>query len=339
MKTMKAVVLRDIGSLEKMSYGDVEFPLAGPGEAVVQIKAAALNHRDWWIVQGLYAKIKVPVILGSDGVGEVVNVGDTKDERFIGQEVVIHPSLNWGDNPLAQSRDFRILGMPDNGTLAEYVVVPVNNLFPKPAYLTYEESAAIPLGGLTAYRALFVHGKLQKGEVILITGIGGGVAALAMQMALSAGAKVMVTSGHEEKIKRAIKLGATCGVNYKEEDSFKRLAAEVEKIGGIDLVVDSAGGKGFGELLSIINPGGRIVNFGATAGNPETLDLRKMFWKQITLQGSTMGTRGDFEKMIAFFVTLKIKPLIDDVFMFIDFSKAFQRMKEAVQFGKIILKP
>lgn len=336
---MKAVVLRDIGNLEKLSYEDVEFPLVKSGEAVVCLKAAALNHRDWWIVQGLYAKIKVPVILGSDGAGEVVSVGDPKDEVLIGQRVVIHPSLSWGDNARAQGKDFRILGMPDNGTLAEYVIVPVSNIFEKPEYLTDEEAAALPLGGLTAYRALFVQGKLQKNEVVLITGIGGGVATLAMQMALAYGVKVMATSGHEEKIQRAIKAGIAFGSNYNDEDSFKKLTAAAETYGGIDLIIDSAGGKGFGDLLALIKPGGRIVNFGATAGNPESLDLRKMFWKQITLQGSTMGTSEDFKNMIAFFRSHEIKPVIDKVFSLKDFAHAFQRMKDGIQFGKIILKP
>ncbi|MBL7994842.1 zinc-binding dehydrogenase [bacterium] len=336
---MKAVVLRDIGSLEKLSYEDVAFPIVKSGEAVVRVKAAALNHRDWWIVQGLYAKIKVPVILGSDGAGEVVNVGDPKDEGFVGKQVVIHPSLSWGDNSRAQSKDFRILGMPDNGTLAEYVTVPLSNIFEKPEYLTDEESAALPLGGLTAYRALFVQGKLQEKDVVLITGIGGGVASLAMQMALAAGAIVMVTSGHEEKIQRAVKAGIAFGSNYNDEDFFKKLTAAAESYGGIDLIIDSAGGKGFGDLMALIKPGGRIVNFGATAGNPESFDLRKMFWKQITLQGSTMGTHEDFGNMIAFFRLHRIKPLIDKVFLLKDVVNAFQRMKDGIQFGKIVLKP
>lgn len=339
MKTMKAIVLRDVGSLDKMAYGEVEFPIAKPGEAIVRIKAAALNHRDLWIVQGLYAKIKVPVILGSDGAGEVVGVGDQKDAGLIGRQVVIHPSLNWGNDPRAQGKDFRILGMPDNGTLAEYVVVPADNLFTKPAYLSDEEAAALPLGGLTAYRSIFVQGKIQKNETVLITGVGGGVAALAMQMALAAGAKVLVTSGHDEKIQRAVKAGAVHGANYKEEEAFKKITAVSEKIGGIDLILDSAGGKGFGELLTAIKPGGRIVNFGATAGNPESLDLRKIFWKQVTIQGSTMGTHEDFKNMLAFYEAHRIKPFVDHVFSFNDFAAAFQRMKDAAQFGKIVLKP
>lgn len=163
---------------------------------------------------------------------------------------MIHPSLNWGSDSRAQGKDFTILGMPDNGTLAEYVVVPVNNLFVKPVYLSDEEAAALPLGGLTAFRAIFVNGKITKDETVLITGIGGGVAALAMQMALATGAKVLVTSGSDEKIQRAVRAGAVYGVNYLESEAFKKLAAESEKYGGIDLIIDSAGGKGFGELLA-----------------------------------------------------------------------------------------
>jgi NADPH:quinone reductase-like Zn-dependent oxidoreductase len=338
MKTMKAIVLRAIGGLNNMHYEDVEFPIVKPGEALVRIKAAALNHRDLWIVQGLYAKIKVPVILGSDGCGEVVSTGDNKDSEWIARSVIINPSLNWGNDPRAQGKDYRILGMPDNGTLAEYVAVPIDNLFQKPEYLTNEEAAAIPLGGLTAYRAAFVQGKLRPEETLLITGVGGGVAALAMQMVLAAGAKVIVTSGCDEKIQRAIKLGAAFGANYHDEDGYKKISAFAEKLGGIDLVIDSAGGKGFNDLINIVKPGGRIVSFGATAGNPELLELRKIFWKQITVQGSTMGTRDDFAAMISFFEKRKIKPVVDEVFELRNIAAAFNRMKDAVQFGKIVLK-
>ncbi len=339
MKTMKAIVLRQTGGIDQLSYEDVEFPLVHSGEALVKIRASALNHRDLWIVQGLYAKIKVPVILGSDGTGDVVSTCDAQDAGWIGKRIVVHPSFNWGSDPRAQGKDFRILGMPDNGTLAEYLVVPTENMFQAPSYLSDEEAAALPLGGLTAFRAAFVQGQLKPKECVLITGVGGGVAALALQMAVAAGANVFVTSGEENKIRQAVKWGALHGENYRDSEGFKKLSAVAEKHGGIDLIIDSAGGKTFGELVNLVKPGGRIVNFGATAGNPELLDLRKLFWKQIMIQGSTMGTRDDFASMIAFFESHRIKPAVDKVFSFRDFSAAFQRMKQAEQFGKIILKP
>ncbi len=335
---MKAVVLREIGSLDKLVLQEVEFPAVKPGEAIVKIKAAALNHRDWWIVQGLYAKIRVPVILGSDGMGVVQSTADPENEAWIGQAVVIHPSLNWGDHPKAQGKDYKIFGMPDNGTHAEYTSVPVENLFKKPDHVTDEEAAAIPLAGLTAYRALVIRGKIAAGETVLITGIGGGVASIAMQMALAIGAHVIVTSGSEEKIKRAVKGGAGLGVNYHSADWPKNLQSESQKFGGIDLVLDGAGGKEFNELLSVVNSGGRIVTYGATAGNPDSIHLRRIFWKQITLQGSTMGHRDDFKNMLALLEKHEIKPMLDLTFPLDQFRAAYERMMRAEQFGKIILK-
>jgi zinc-binding alcohol dehydrogenase/oxidoreductase len=338
MRTMKAVVLREIGSLDKMIAEEVEYPSAKPGEAVVRIKAAALNHRDWWIVQGLYAKIRVPIILGSDGVGVVQSVGDSKDEAWIGQTVVIHPSLNWGDQPKAQGKDYKIFGMPDNGTHAEYTLVPVGNLFKKPDHVTDEEAAAMPLAGLTAYRALFRQGGLTRDDNVLITGIGGGVATLAMQMALAIGARVIVTSGSDEKIRLAVKAGAKAGANYRTAEWSRNIQTESQEFGGIGLVIDGAGGSGFNELLSIINPGGCVVSYGATAGNPETIDLRKIFWKQVTLQGSTMGDQDDFKNMLALFERFQIKPIVDQVFALEQYKSAYHRMMHAEQFGKIILR-
>ncbi len=280
--------------------------------------------------------ITVPIILGSDGAGVVHAIGEGVDEIWLNKSVMINPSLNWGGNPRAQQQDFRILGLPDNGTQAEYVVIPANNLADKPAYLTFEEAAAIPLGGLTGYRALFTQGALTKGQTILITGAGGGVAALMLQMALAVGASVLVTSGSDEKIKRALDAGAAGGVNYKAENwpkEIKKLAGN----GGIDLIVDSAGGDGFDELCSIVNPGGRIVFFGATVGNPSFVNLRKIIWKQITVQGTTMGNETDFANMVNLFKSYKIKPIVDGPHAFSEFRKAYQRMMNGEQFGKIVL--
>ncbi len=336
METMQAVLLTQPGSLEHLKLDTVVVPKPGVGEVLVEVRASALNHRDVWIVQGRYPNIKTPVILGSDGAGVIREVGEGVDPGCVGRDVIINPSLNWGNNPRVQSPQYKILGLPDNGTQAEYVVVPIQNVVDKPDYLTFEEAAAIPLGGLTGYRALFTQGELRAGETVLLTGIGGGVATLMLKMALAAGARVLVTSGSDEKIKKAVNLGAMGGANYKEEGWGEKLLALAEPT-GIDLIVDSAGGDGFFELTRIVNPGGRIVFFGATAGNPSKLDQRRMFWKQITLQGTTMGSPRDFYEMVRLFDVHKIKPPIDRVFPLTEFRAAYLRMWKGEQFGKIVL--
>ncbi len=338
MKTMKALLLQEEKNFDSLEIAEVAYPTPGPGEAVVQIKAAALNHRDVWIIQGLYPGIRVPIILGSDGAGIVTEVGDEADKSWLNREVIINPALDWGENSRVQGPNFRILGLPDNGTQAEYVRVPVANLVEKPAYLSFEEAAAIPLGGLTGFRALFTQGKLSEGETVLITGVGGGVAALMLQMAVAVGARVLVTSGSEAKIERALQAGAKGGANYHNPDwpeQLQQLAGE----GGIDLIVDSAGGEGFSELIKIVNPGGRLVFFGATRGNPGKIDLRRIFWKQLTLQGTTMGSPSDFANMVHLFESYEIHPFIDGPYPFSRFREAYERMMKGEQFGKIVLVP
>ena len=338
MKTMQAIVFQEEKNFDSLALKEAPYPKPKGGDVVVEIKAAALNHRDVWIIQGLYPGIKVPMILGSDGSGIVCEVGEDVDRKWLGQPVVINPALDWGDDPRVQAHTFRILGLPDNGTQAAYVAVPASNLAEKPDHLSFEEAAAIPLGGLTGYRALFTRGGLQVGETVLLTGIGGGVAALMMQMALAAGARVLVTSGSGEKIAQAVKAGAAGGTNYKNDGWGKEIAALAGK-DGVHLVVDSSGGKGFGELISLVNPGGRIVFFGATAGDPPGLPMRQLFWKQVSLLGTTMGSPRDFYQMVRLFERHRIKPLVDGPYPFSRYRDAYLRMMNAEQFGKIVLTP
>jgi len=336
MRKMKAVILKEVKNLDSLRLEEFPYPTPAEGQAVVQIKAAALNHRDVWIVQGLYAKIKLPVVLGSDGSGIVVEVGAGVDKSWIGREVIINPSLNWGVDPRAQGANYRILGMPDNGTQAEYVVIPAQNLVEKPAYLSFEEAAAIPLGGLTGYRALFTRGRLKAAETVLITGIGGGVASLMMQMALAAGARVIVTSGSDRKLQDALKKGAAGGANYRQTDWVQQIK-QIAAPRGVDLVIDSAGGEGFARLVEIVNAGGRIVFFGATAGNPSQINLRRIFWRQVDLMGTTMGSPVDFSEMVRLFEMHQIRPIIDKIHKIEDYQSAYERMMKGEQFGKIVL--
>lgn len=332
---MRAIVLHEVGG--KIAVEDVPVPQAGPGEAVVQIRAAALNHRDVWIWKGQYAGIKFPIIVGSDGVGTVASTGDADQEHWVGRDVIINPSLGWGGHHRAQNfQTFRILGLPDDGTLAEYVKVPVENLVEKPEYLSDFEAAALPLCGLTAFRAVSSQGGLQSGERVLVTGAGGGAASFALQFAVALGGRVIVTSGSDEKIEKAQGLGAAGGVNYKSE-GWEKKAQELAG-GPFDLIIDSAGGAEFNSLIQAAAPGGRIVFFGATLGNVPELNLRSVFWKQLTVQGTTMGSPLDFAAMVSLVKDKQIRPVVDKVFPLAETAEAFARMDEAAQFGKLVVK-
>lgn len=304
------------------------------GTAVVRIKAAALNRRDYWITQGMYPGIVLPMTLGSDGVGKIEQIAPDSTVAFDDREVIINPGWNWGDNPKCQSDAFQILGMPSPGTLAEQVLVPIQYLHPKPSHLSMATAAALPLAGLTAYRGLFVRGRLEFGDNVLVTGVGGGVATLAVQFAAAAGANVFVTSSSEEKINRAIELGAKQGWLYNSSVWPQSIQ---QQVGPMDLIFDGAGGLSYQQLVDVAAPGGRIVNYGMTAGLPEKLDLFKVFWKQLNLLGSTMGSEQDFSDMLEFVNRHQIEPVVDLQYEWTEVNQALGEMSRSTQFGKIVL--
>lgn len=329
--TMRAVVLDGVQRLEVRS---VPAPEPAAGEAVVRLRAAALNHRDVWIKQGQYAGLKFPVIPGSDGAGVVTRLGPGVRSDWAGKEVIINAGFDWGNDPRAQGDRFSILGLPRDGTLAEEVLVPASQLHPRPAHLDWPGAAALPLAGLTAYRALFTRAQLGPGEKVLVTGIGGGVALFALQFAVACGAEVWVTSGVPEKLARARELGAKGGANYRDPDWAKKLETEA---GRFHVIVDSAGGPGFLPLADLAASGGRIVFFGATAGDPPGLPQRKIFWRQLTLLGSTMGSPADFAAMLAFVNSRRLTPVISATFPLDRAAAAFALMEQGGQFGKIVV--
>lgn len=318
---MKAVAL-----LEKdqpITYTDMPVPELSSGQVVVNIKAAALNHRDVWITKGMYPGIVYPGILGSDGAG-----------TYQGREVIICPNINWGEQRAHQHPDYHILGMPTRGTMAEQVAVGADKLYDKPAHLSWEEAAALPLGGLTAYRALFTRGQLKARQNVLISGVGGGVALFAFQFALAAGASVYVTSGSEDKLAKAQEMGAAGGINYRAEDWHKQLG---KLSGGFDLIVDSAGGTGFATFPRMCNYGARIVTYGGTQGAIPKLSPQGIFWKQISILGTSMGSDEEFGEMVKFVNQHQIKPVVDSTFPMEQAPTAFDRMDKGLQFGKIVL--
>lgn len=333
MANQKAIVLH--GIQKPLVLEEVPIPPIGKDEALVRVKAAAFNRRDWWIQQGQYAGMRFPIILGSDGAGVVERVGDDSHSYWVGREVVINPSIAWGGNEVFQGKSFHILGLPQDGTFAEFVRVPVANLHEKPMHLSFEEAAALPLGGLTAYRAVFSRAALKGGDTLLVIGAGGGVATFVLQWATHAGAKVYVTSSTAAKIERAVSLGAEGGVLYTDGDWATQLR---EQAGGFDIIVDSALGEGVAHYLDLANPGGRIVFFGGTAGNIPPLNARKIFWKQLSLLGTTMGSPADFAAMLAFVSQHRIVPVVHGVYPWHEAESAIRQMDRHTQFGKIVLK-
>lgn len=333
---MKAVILDQLGGPEQLRVRDVPIPEPGPGQVRIRLHASALNRRDVWITLGQYPAIRLPCILGADGAGVVDQLGPEVPADCLGREVVVYPAYNWGENSRFPSPSFRVLGMPDPGTFADYLCVPASHVFAKPAHLSWEQAAAIPLAGLTSWRALMTQGEAQAGETVLVTGIGGGVAMFALQWAAALGARVFVTSGSDAKLAQARQLGAAGGVNYRESDWARRLA---ELTGGVDVVVDGTGGPAFAGCFSVLRPGGRLVVYGATAGNPPAgLDMVRLFFRQARIIGSTMGSPAEFAAMLRFVETHRIEPVLDRVFALDDAVAAHQRLLAAEQLGKIVLR-
>lgn len=314
---MKAIVLSAPGKNPNYEEFDIS---RKPSDESIKIIASALNHRDLWIIKGQYAGIKYPIILGSDGVG-----------IYKGKRVIINPGQYWGNNEIVQDKNFKILGLPDHGTFADYTYTNKKFIYDAPEHMSNEECAALPLAGLTAYRALISRGNSKRNEKLLIVGIGGGVALFLLQFAKAIGMEVSVTSSSEEKIEKAKELGAKDGFIYTEENWTK-------KTDGFDIIIDSAAGDGFKDYLKIINPGGRIVIYGGTQGKINNIVPQIIFWKQVSILGSTMGSDKDFKEMLDLVNAFKIKPIIDSVFSITNHSDAFDKMDKGEQFGKIVLR-
>lgn len=332
---MRAIVLNR-NNPSGLELTTIQQPKVGAGQVRVAIKATSLNHRDEWCRKGQYANLKDGVVLGSDASGVVTEIGEGVGQEWKGKEVIINPASNWGDDQRFQSKDFQILGMPENGTLSESIVVSLNRVYPKPAHLSWEEAAALPLAGVTAFRAMFFRGKLKKGENLIVTGFGGGVAQFATQFGLAFGANVFVSSSDDEKLAKAQTLGVKAGFKYTHENWVEKA---VSSTGGFDLIIDGAAGNALSNLIDVCKPGGRIVFYGATLGDPDVLTARKVFWKQLNIMGSTMGSDQDFDEMVNFVSNHQIRPIVDKVFPFEEAENAFDRMREGKQMGKIVLVP
>jgi len=341
---LKAVRIHEHGGVDKLRYEEVPEPkLSSPMEAIVQLKAAALNRIDLLNRAGVTGiEISLPHILGADGAGIVVEVGEQVKNVKKGDAVCLYPPSGCGQCEFCiTDRDFmcirlRALGERLNGTYAEYVKLPAENCFPIPPGLSFEEAAAFPLVFVTVWRMLITNARLKPGEHVLILGIGGGVATAALQVAKQMGAHVFVTSSSEEKLEMAKNWGADHGINYRRSDFTKEVRTLTGKR-GVDVVLDCVGGESWVKSLAALAKGGRLVTCGATAGaNPQT-DIRRIFWNHLKIFGSTLGSREDFRQLLSFMRTSQIRPIMDQLFPLKEAGAAQRRLEEGKQFGKIVL--
>lgn len=316
---MKACVIHKYGGIGELKIEEVPDPKPAPGEVLVEVHSASINHLDIWVRKGVRGgELRTPQILGSDASGK---------------DVVLYPGTSCSNcesclgGEQTECSSFGILGMTRPGTFAEYIAVPKTCVFPKPKHMTVEEASAFPLTFLTAWRMLAVKAKLQPGETVLIHGIGGGVALAGLILAKALGAKVIVTSSSDEKLKRAAELGADKGINYRTGSVDEE----------VDIVFDTVGSSTWPLDFHCVRRGGRIVLCGVTSGAKAEINLRTLYWKQVSIFGSTMGSIGDFKAMLEFVNTKKLKPVIDSTWKLSEIQSAVKKMEEGKQFGKIVI--
>jgi zinc-binding alcohol dehydrogenase/oxidoreductase len=317
---VKAIRIHEDGGPEVLRYEDAPDPVPGSDDVLVELRAASLNHLDIWIRKGL-PSVPKPRILGADGAGVIAGT----DER-----VVINPGIDHGNGSIS------VIGEHSDGTHAEFIAVPRSQVYPIPAGLTFEEAAAFPLVFETAYRMLVTRAHLQPDEWVLVWGIGSGVATAALAIAKALGAKVVVTSSSDEKLRRARELGADGTVNHASDD----VVSAVKDLtgGGAHVVVEHVGEATWAKSLNAARPDGRIVVCGATSGPNPPANLHRIWWKQLNVYGSSMGTRSDFEAAYDLVSSGRARPVVDEVFKLENAAAAHERLERGDQLGKIILR-
>ncbi len=331
---VRAMRLVEFGDHPRFEMLEVDDPVAGAGEVVVEVVAAALNHRDPWVWTAP-GYCTLPVTLGSDGAGVVAAVGEGVEGLQPGDEVVINPTLNWDEGRDVPGPDFDILGAPTDGTFAEKVRLPAGNVVARPARLSWEESAALPLGGLTAWRALFTCGKVTASDRVLVTGASGGVSSFLVQLAAAAGASVTVTTSSEAKRQRALSLGAGAAVMHTDPQWPQAVLAAAG--GPLDVVIDSYGGPSWAAALPLLRWGGTLVTFGDTGGSTTTLEVADVYWNWRTIKGSSMGSPEDFKALLGHVSTAKWRPVIDSVFPLAALVEAADRLAAPDRYGKVVV--
>ncbi len=340
---MKAVLFREHGGPEKLSYEDLPMPAIGPDEVLVQVKACALNHLDIWIRQGNPAyPMPLPHVSGSDVAGVVAQVGAHAEGLAFGQRVFVSPGLScWRCDQCLAGRDnfcrsYGLVGAMTHGGYAEYVKVPFRNVLPISDNLSFEQAAAFPLVSVTASHMLFALAGLQHGETVLIMGAGSGVGSMAVQMAKLAGARVMTTVGSDDKIPKAVILGADAVINHAREKVAERVKLLTEGR-GVDVVIEHIGPEVWDTCLDSLARGGRLITCGATTGGDVKLNLRYVFSRQLTIKGSYMGTRAELVKAAELMGQGRLVPVIDRTYPLKEARAAQEQMLSRKFFGKIVL--
>ncbi|MBN1361451.1 MAG: zinc-binding dehydrogenase [Sedimentisphaerales bacterium] len=341
---MRAAVIREHGGVDVLRVEEVPEPKPAADEVLVKVLCAGLNHLDIWVRKGRPgAKFQMPHVMGSDAVGVVEAVGAEVTHVKAGDEVVIYPGLSCGhcgacargERSLCAS--FGIVGFQRPGTFAEKVAVPAYCVYPRPVHLSPEEAGGFVLAYLTAWRMLMTRAEVRPGDCVLIHGIGGGVAICALQLAKQAGAEVIVTSSSDEKLSRARELGADHTINYRKEDVAGH-AREITGSSGVDVVIDAVGAATWPIDLSVVHKGGKVVLCGITTGAIAETNLQAVYWNQLTLMGSTLGSMDDLRRMVKAVEVGNLRPVVDEVFPLKKVQEATQKMEDARQLGKIVLK-
>jgi len=342
---MKASYYSSFGGPDHLVYGDLPDPSPGPAEALIRVKACALNHLDYWLLQGSIPSARqLPHVCGSDVAGVVEAIGKKVSNVSVGDQVLLDPAVRCfacaackaGNDNLCES--FKIFGAGTQGGYAELTLARADHLFPLPAKLSFEEAAAFPLTFLTAYHMLFTRAHLQPKEIVLVHGAGSGVGVAAIQLAKRQGARVFATAGSDAKCEKALKLGADHAINYLEDDFAERVHALTQGK-GVEVVFEHVGPTTFAGSLASLAPNGRLVTCGATTGPQVSFDLRPFYSKQLSILGSLMGTRADFEACLRLLEQGKVKPVVDSVFPLRDARKAMEKLLSRDVFGKIVLVP
>jgi NADPH:quinone reductase-like Zn-dependent oxidoreductase len=322
---VKAIRIHEDGGPEVLRYEDVPDPEPREGEVLIALRAASLNHLDLWLRKGL-PSVPKPRILGADGAGVVV-AGEGYAE---GERVVINPGLEHDGR-------ISVVGEHFDGTHAELIALPRAQVYPIPAGLSFEEAAAFPLVFETAYRMLVTRAGLREGETVFVWGIGGGVATAALEIAKALGARVIVTSSSDDKLAQARELGADERINH-DSDDVKARVKELTGGRGADVVVEHVGEATWRTSLDVAAQGGRIVVCGATTGPNPPAGLHRVWWKQLSILGSTMGTKDDFEGAYALVADRRARPVVDSVFPLAEARAAHERLEAGEQLGKVVLR-
>jgi NADPH:quinone reductase-like Zn-dependent oxidoreductase len=342
---MKAVLIRRHGGYEALEIAEIPPPIAGPGEVLVRVRAAGMNHLDTWVRRGMPGVVvPLPMIPGSDAAGEIVALGPGVQGVAVGDRVFVSPGFSCGrcvaclsgEEPLC--KDYGILGEHRNGTQAELIALPAASVLPLHEGLSFEEGAAFPLVFLTAWHMLVTRARVRVGEDVLVHAAGSGVGTAAVQIAKLHGARVLATVGSDDKAAKVRALGADEAINYRTSD-FQEETRRLTGRRGVDVVAESVGQETWAGSLRSLARGGRLVTCGSTSGYEAKTDLRHVFFKGLSILGSTMGSRGELLRLARFIGERRLRPVIDRVLPLERVAEGHRAMAERSLFGKIVLVP